>query len=42
MLGLHLDTLIIGQTFRRMLSILNEFTLQKAQFYVNNVFGTKK
>jgi len=29
MLGLYLDTLIIGHTFCSMLSILNELTLQK-------------
>jgi len=29
MLGLYLDTLIIGNTFCSMLSILNELTLQK-------------
>ena len=43
-LGLYLDNLITGHKFCRMLSILNEFTLQKEvyNFMTNNGFWTKK
>jgi len=40
-LGLYLDTLIVGHTFCSMLSILNELTLQKKlHLMTNNVFWT--
>ena len=43
MLGLYLNTLIIGHKLCNMLSILNELTLQKGlqKFVTNNVFWTK-
>ena len=43
MLGLYLDTLIIGQKCCNMLSILNKLVLQKElHFLTNNVLWTKK
>ena len=44
MLGLYLDTLIIGHKCCSILIILNELTLQKElqNSMTNNVFGTKK
>jgi len=43
MLGLYLDTLIIGQNNCNVLSILNELTLQKKlqNFLTNNVLDNK-
>jgi len=43
MLGLYLDTLIIGHKLCNMLRILNELTLQRElqNFVTNNVFLTK-
>jgi len=44
MLGLYLDTLIIGHKCNNMVSRLNELTLQKElqNFLTKNVFLTKK
>ena len=44
MLGVYLNTLIIGHKCCNVLSKLNELTLQKAlqRFMTNNVFWTKK
>jgi len=43
MLGLYLDTLIIGQNVCNIFSVLNELTLQKElhDFETNSVFGQK-
>jgi len=44
MIGLYLDTLILGHTFCNMLSIINELILHKKLqiFVTNNVYWTNK